>query len=165
MKQELVLIRGSNDNDAITSEDENIHGLLKQPLKLKHRDILLSHSRKHKEAKLLDMSKCDDYSLKNIRIYLNSERYSYNDLYLDFENNKFATLYEMFANLQESYYSHKNNQPIFSPTEFKRHAPISHIDYSRQKEALQTESIVMRIEFETEQSTSTETTAYCLKIT
>ncbi|KAJ8926790.1 hypothetical protein NQ314_020809 [Rhamnusium bicolor] len=51
---------------------------------------------------------------------------------------------------------------MLPPTEFKTYAPITHIDYSRQKETLQTGSIIMRIEFETEQPTSTETTAYCL---
>ncbi|KAJ8933441.1 hypothetical protein NQ314_013998 [Rhamnusium bicolor] len=95
-----------------------------------------------------DMSIFDNCSLQNIRIFLNSEIYPYNDLYLDYENNKFVTLHEMFANFQESYYLHKTTQPICNLMEFKSHAPLTHIDCSRQKETLQTGSIVMRIEFE-----------------
>ncbi|KAJ8972050.1 hypothetical protein NQ317_001520 [Molorchus minor] len=220
MKQELVLIRSSNDNDAITSLDDTeipkidiqklywkvphvtvsiqeqlrlnktINKNVELPIKFRSWELIeypsLSSTTRHtwpvktttkvetprhvivafqndrKNRITTDMSKFDHCDLKNIRIFLNSERYPYNDLFIDFENNKYATLFEMYANFQESYYSNKTNQPIFNPTDFKLHAPLAHIDCSRQKETLQTGSIVMRIEFETERPTSANTTAYCL---
>lgn len=65
------------------------------------------------------MIKFDNIKLRNIRVFLNSEKYPYSDLLLDFDNNKYAPLYEMYANFQESYYYNKLNQPIFKSKEFK----------------------------------------------
>lgn len=41
------------------------------------------------------MSKFDHRELRNVNVFLNSKRYSYNDLQLDFKTNKFTVLYEM----------------------------------------------------------------------
>lgn len=126
------------------------------------RHIIVGFQKNKKNKILSDMSKFDNIKLRNIRVFLNSEKYPYSDLLLDFDNNKYATLYEMYANFQESYYYNKLNQPIFNPKEFKDYAPIAHIDCSRQKEAIQTGSVVMRIEFETDTATTSDITAYCL---
>ncbi|KAJ8912808.1 hypothetical protein NQ315_014391 [Exocentrus adspersus] len=107
------------------------------------------------------MSTFDKCDLTNIRVFLNSERYPYNDLFIDFNNEKYATLYEMFSNFRASYYE-SGNEPIFSPKEFKDISPIAHIDCSRQKESVQQGSVVLRIELETAKNTPKDTTAYCL---
>lgn len=220
MRQELVLVRNSNDLDSITSTDDaekpkitisklfwrvphvtvgmseqlRLNKIISRnvdlPITFRSRELIeypsLPPSSRHtwpvktstkvetprhviiafqkdkKGKNTADMSKFDNCDLRSIRIFLNSERYPYNDLYLDFKNNKFATLYQMFADFQESYYPHKINQPIFNPNEFKDIAPIAHIDCSRQKEALQTGSVIMRIEFETGTPTTPDINAYCL---
>ncbi|XP_050500844.1 uncharacterized protein LOC126880822 [Diabrotica virgifera virgifera] len=84
------------------------------------------------------------------------------NLNLDYDSNRFATLYEMFANFQESYYHLQTNQPIFNPEEFKNNTPIVHTDCSRQKEIIQSGSVVLRIEFETSKSVGNNVSAYCL---
>ncbi|XP_072389413.1 uncharacterized protein [Diabrotica undecimpunctata] len=126
------------------------------------RHIVVAFHDGRKGKMLKDMSKFDHCNLTNIRMFLNSERYPYQDLNLDFDTNRFATLYEMFANFQESYYHIQTNQPIFSPEEFKKNAPIVHTDCSRQKEIIQSGSIVLRIEFETSKSVGNNVSAYCL---
>ncbi|KAJ8962479.1 hypothetical protein NQ314_005701 [Rhamnusium bicolor] len=75
----------------------DILSLLKLQIKLRRPDMLSLRSIKLERKKSLQI--CPNYncSLKNIRIFLNLERYPYNDLYLDYDNNKFATLYEMFT--------------------------------------------------------------------
>ncbi|CAH1099383.1 unnamed protein product [Psylliodes chrysocephalus] len=108
------------------------------------------------------MSTFDHCKLNNIRVFLNSDRYPYHDLNLDFTNNKYATLYDMFANFQESYYHFNLNQPIFNLQEFKEKAPLVYIDCLRQKEVIKSGSIVLRIEFETDEPTSTDISAFCL---
>lgn len=90
-----------------------------------------------------------------------SERYPYQDLYLNFKENKFSALYEMFANFRNSYYG-TPNEPVFTPEEFKSKIPIVHVYCSHQKESIQTGAVVMRIEFETNSSIAKETSAYCL---
>ncbi|XP_030762220.1 uncharacterized protein LOC115887038 [Sitophilus oryzae] len=108
-----------------------------------------------------DMSQFDNVDLSNIRIFLNSERYPYHDLYLNFKENKYSALYEMYADFRHSYYG-TSIEPMFSPEKFKSIYPVTHIDCSHQKEFLQTGSIVMRVEFETNANIKKETSAYCL---
>lgn len=91
----------------------------------------------------------------------NSERYPYGDLFLDFKNNKYASLYEMYANFQESYYD-KPSHPIFTHIELSGLASITHIDCSHQKASIQIGSVTVRVEFETDDATSSDISAYCL---
>lgn len=219
MKQELVLIRASNDLDAVVGEDDSekpkveieklcwkiphitadipqqlaLTKLLEKniniamafrswelveyaslpsttrhtwPVKTASRlespsHLVLSLS-KDKRGKIKEnMSKFDHCSITNVRVFLNSDRYPYHDLYLNFEENKFASLYEMFTNFRSSYYD-KFNEPVFTPNEFKDICPIAYIDCSHQKMTMQAGSVVIRIEFETLKPTEEGTSAYCL---
>ncbi|XP_050509170.1 uncharacterized protein LOC126886340 [Diabrotica virgifera virgifera] len=126
------------------------------------RHVIIAFQNNRKGNLLKDMSQFDHCNLRNIRVFLNSNRFPYNDLELDFESNRFATLYEMFANFQESYYHLTSNQPLLTPQEFKTMAPIIYIDASRQPEIIQSGSVTMRIEFETTQPIGTNISAYCL---
>lgn len=108
-----------------------------------------------------DMSKFDSCDFSNIRIYLNTGRYPYDNLNINFKNNQFATLYEMYARFQSSYYG-KEVAPLLSPSGYKQNAPLIIIDCSNQKETLQTKAVELRIEFETNTNIPEGTTAYCL---
>ncbi|KAJ8941523.1 hypothetical protein NQ314_010377 [Rhamnusium bicolor] len=125
------------------------------------RHVVVAFQINRKNKVTSNMSTFDNCNLTNIRVFLNSERYPYNDLFIDFKDNKYATLYEMFSNFRHSYYE-IGNEPIFTPKEFKSISPITHIDCSRQKETIQSGSVVMRIEFETSENIPNDTTAYCL---
>lgn len=125
----------------------------------RHAIIAFQTDKRDKMGK--DMSKFDNCSLRNIHVFLNSERYPYNDLYIDFENNKFATLYEMYSKFRSSYYD-LPNEPLFLPNEFKDNAPIIYIDCSFQRDVIQSSNISMRVVFETHKDIPAKTTAYCL---
>lgn len=127
------------------------------------RHVLISFQTDRRNNKKKDMSKFDHCNLKNINVYLNSERYPYGDLQLDIKNNKFATLYQMFSEFREIYYN-SPEEPIFSPKEFKTNAPLVYINCSHQKDLLQTGPVSLRIEFETEEKVPSKTSAYCLII-
>lgn len=220
MKQELVLIRNSNDIDAVTGKADVIdkpkvtidkiywrvphvtvdipqHLALSKilnknidiplyfrswelveypsvPENTRHtwpvktttkletpRHVIIAFQTDKKNKVSSNMSTFDDCNMTNLRVFLNSERYPYNDLYLDFKNNKFATLYDMYSNFQSAYYE-RENEPLLSPKEFKTNSPVAHIDCSRQKESIQTGSVVLRIEFETSENIPRDTSAYCL---
>ena len=125
------------------------------------RHVIVAFQENRKEDVVKDMSQFDNVKLTNIRVFLNSERYPYHDLYLNFDENKFSALYEMYANFRQSYYG-ISNEPLFSPENFKEKCPITYIDCSHQKESLQAGSVVMRIEFETNENIKKDTSAYCL---
>ncbi|XP_031330647.1 uncharacterized protein LOC116176197 [Photinus pyralis] len=108
-----------------------------------------------------DMSKFDHCDIKNIRVFLNTERYPYDNLNINFGNNRYATLYDMYAKFQSSYYG-TENRPLLTPKQFKDSAPLIVIDCSNQKEGLNSKSVVLRIEFETNANVANNTTAYCL---
>uniref|UniRef100_A0A6P7H8D1 Uncharacterized protein LOC114348470 isoform X1 n=1 Tax=Diabrotica virgifera virgifera TaxID=50390 RepID=A0A6P7H8D1_DIAVI len=126
------------------------------------RHIIIAFQKGRKSKITKDMSKFEHNDLKNIKVFLNSERYPYNDLQIDFDTNKFAQIYEMFGSFQTSYYNLNLNQPIFNPQDFKTKTPLIHIDCSRQKEVIQNGSVVLRIEFETNTPSTTDVSAYCL---
>src|SRR5699024_1410973 len=74
----------------------------------------LQTDRKNQIAK--DYSQFDHCHLTNVKVYLNDEMYPYDNLNLNFNNNQFAMLYNMFAEFQESYLG-KESEPIFTPQE------------------------------------------------
>lgn len=108
-----------------------------------------------------DMSKFDHCNIQNVRAYLNTERYPYDNLNINFDNNHFASLYEMYGKFQSSYYG-KQEEPLLSPTTFKNIAPLLVIDCSNQKDGLNSKAVVLRLEFETTKNIPEKTTAHCL---
>lgn len=108
-----------------------------------------------------NMSEFDNCGIKNIRVYLNTERFPYDNLNIDFTNNHVATLYEMYSRFQSSYYN-KEDEPLLTRDQFIKKAPLIVIDCSKQKDYLQTNAVVFRLEFETSTNVAGNTTAYCL---
>lgn len=108
-----------------------------------------------------DMSQFDDCKFQDIRVYLNNERYPYDNLNIDFTNNKIGMIYEMYAAFQNSYYG-KDVEPLLDVNQFKTKVPLIVIDTSKQKEHIQPASITLRIEFETSENIPVNTNAYCL---
>lgn len=115
--------------------------------------------RKNKHNK--DSSQFDHCNLTNIKLYLNSEIYPYDNLNLNFSNNQWAMLYEMYAQFQLSYYG-RQCEPVFTPNNFKKIAPLAVIDCSNQSETLKSGTVDMRLEFETNENIADHTAAYCL---
>lgn len=99
-------------------------------------------------------------NLANIKVYLNSDTYPYDDLNLKFEENRYAVLYEMYTKFQQSYFL-RESQPIISCEKFKE-SPIAVIDVSHQNEMVKSGPIDVKIEFETSKSIPENTYAYCL---
>ncbi|KAJ8912610.1 hypothetical protein NQ315_000479 [Exocentrus adspersus] len=100
----------------------------------------------------------DHSNLINMKLYLNSEMFPYDNLNINFENNQIATLYDMYAKFQRSYYE-KKNEPIFTPSEFKKFTSLVVIDCSHQNESFKSGSVEIRLEFETNKDISPNTTS------
>lgn len=105
----------------------------------------------------------DHCDLTNLKLHLNSISYPYDDLKLDFGNNHYAVLYDMYTRFQESYYG-TVARPLLSKELFKRIAPIVVIDCSKQNETLKSAPVDIRIDFEAANQFSQNTCAYCLII-
>ncbi|XP_077275589.1 uncharacterized protein LOC143904646 [Temnothorax americanus] len=109
-----------------------------------------------------DASRFDHCALANVKLYLNSEFYPYDDVNVDFESDKFAVLYEMYAKFRGAYYRNGRDNALFSPREFARVAPLAVIDCSRQNESVKSATVDVRIEFENKENAPPKTTAFCL---
>lgn len=103
---------------------------------------------------------CD---LTNLKIHLNSESYPYDDLNINFKNERYAILYDMYLRFQQNYYT-IDSQPLLTSQEFKNNAPIVVVDVRYQNEAVNNGPIDIKIEFETATNIPPKTSAYCILI-
>lgn len=108
-----------------------------------------------------DAGSFDHCDISNIKLFLNSQFFPYDNLNVQFSRDKYAMLYDMYAKFQSSYYG-RTNSPLLSPEKFKNHSPIVVIDCSKQNESVKSSTVDIRIEFESEKNIPANTTAYCL---
>lgn len=112
-----------------------------------------------------DASQFDHCNISNVKVYLNSKCYPYDDLNVDFERNRFAILYYMYNNFQNSYYPGRYpTEPLLSLKNFKEKAPLIVIDCSKQSESIKSGPVDVRLEFDASKAFPAETTAFCLII-
>lgn len=114
-----------------------------------------------------DKSRFDHCHLSDLKVFLNSECFPYENLNANFEQNQYVVLYEMYARFQEAFYHDRpahDTAPLLSYGEFKQNAPLFVIDCSHQNETLKKSIIDIRIEFQTRQNIPPQTTAFCLII-
>jgi len=78
----------------------------------------------------------DTCKLTNVKLYLNSEFYPYDDLNLDFDKRRTAILYDMYLRFCTSYYQipHEKNELLFQLYSFLKFYSNLTIDCSRQNE-------------------------------
>lgn len=107
----------------------------------------------------------DHCNISNLKVYLNSESYPYDDLNNRFEMGQYSVLYNMYAKFQQSFYM-REPEPLLNVDEYKTYAPLIVVDVSHQNEAVKIGPIDVRIEFDTEASKPIpdNTSAYCLVI-
>lgn len=114
-----------------------------------------------------DKSRFDHCNLSDLKVYLNSECYPYESLNVNFTNDQFAVLYDMYVRFQSSYYHDRPPfcvSPLLTYEEYKSQAPIVVIDCSRQNESLKKSIVDIRIEFQTRANIPDNTAAYCMII-
>ncbi|XP_036147653.1 uncharacterized protein LOC118647252 [Monomorium pharaonis] len=111
-----------------------------------------------------DLSRFDHCKLTNVKLYLNSECYPYDDMNLDFDKNKWAILYDMYARFCKGYYGYEYLEPNLTTSTFLLNGPFVIIDCSRQNKSIKSATVDVRIEFECKENVSMNTTAYCLII-
>ncbi len=127
----------------------------------KPRYIILGFQTNRKNSTTKNASQFDHCNLQDIKLFLNSQYYPYNNLNLNIQRNQFALLYEMYSNFQSSYYS-KEDEPLLNKSEFLSHAPLIVIDCSKQNDTLISGPVDIRLEFQSNGNFPVNTSAYCL---
>lgn len=108
-----------------------------------------------------DMSQFDHCHLRDVKVFLNSTYFPYESLNINFADDKYLLLYELYAKFQQSYYGHRC-APLLSLKEFKDLCPLVVINCSRQNETLKTGPVDVRVELESDSEIPDQTSAYCL---
>lgn len=128
----------------------------------KPRYVILGLQTNRKNDAHKDMSQFDHCNLRDVKVYLNSTYFPYDNMNISFSNNNIAILYEQYVRFQQSYYG-RRTEPLLSAKEFKELAPLFVIDCSRQSDNLKSGPVVnVRLELESEVEIPDQTTAYCL---
>ncbi|KYN36138.1 hypothetical protein ALC56_09513 [Trachymyrmex septentrionalis] len=110
-----------------------------------------------------DVNRFDHCKLTNAKLYLNTECYPY-DLNLDFDKNRCAILYDLYARFCKGYYGYEYLEPSLTFTTFLHNGPFVIIDCSRQNESVKRGTVDVRLDFECKENVPANTTAYCLII-
>lgn len=110
-----------------------------------------------------DSSKFDNCNIINVKLFLNSEIYPYDNLNINFKRNNFEILYYMYANFQPSYLK-RQPMPLFDRENFKNIAPLVVIDCSKQVESVKSSQVDVRLEIESNEIFKQSTVAFALII-
>lgn len=112
-----------------------------------------------------DSSAFDHCNIMNVRLYLNNERYPYDDLNLSFSANHFHELYYMVQNIQQTYY---NEISFYNPTGYDLNnfssRPVFAFDCTKSDESIKSGMVDVRLELEASANFPGLTTTYCLII-
>ncbi|KAL6417620.1 hypothetical protein ACFW04_014423 [Cataglyphis niger] len=111
-----------------------------------------------------ETSRFDDCRLNNVKLYLNSECYPYDDMNLAFDKNRWSILYDTYQRFCKNYYGYMYLEPSLTVTQFLHNGPFVIIYYSRQNESVKSATVDVRLEFECKENVLMNTTAYCLII-
>ncbi|XP_070172209.1 uncharacterized protein [Polyergus mexicanus] len=106
----------------------------------------------------------DNCKLTNVKLYLNSDFYPYDDMNLDFDKHKVAVLYDMYSKFRKTYYGCDNDEALLNLNKFLTHGPLVVIDCSRQNESIKSPTVDVRLEFDCKENIPSNITAYCLII-
>ncbi|XP_026829816.1 uncharacterized protein LOC113563024 [Ooceraea biroi] len=111
-----------------------------------------------------DITVFNDCKLVNVKLYLNSECYPYDDMNLDFDKGRHAILYEMYSCFRKAYYGCDCDETFLTTIIFLIRGRLVVIDCSRQKESIKSATVDVRLEFDCKENVPDNTTAYCLII-
>ena len=106
----------------------------------------------------------DHCKLNNVKLYLNSECYPYDDMNLDFDRNRWSILYDMYVRFCKNYYENDFLEPTQSVAMFRHNGPFVVLDCARQNESVKSTTIDVRLEFETKENVPMNTSAFALII-
>lgn len=127
----------------------------------KPRYVIVAFQTKQKNEITANAGTFQTCKLTNIKLFLNSQFFPYDNVSVEFSKNRYSVLYDMYARFQSSYYG-STNQPLLSPEQFQSKAPIVIIDCSKQNESVKTSTVDIRLEMEFEEEVADDTSAYCL---
>lgn len=125
----------------------------------KPRFVVVGLQTDRKDKSVNNSSQFDLCDLENVKLYLNSKYYPYDNF-----NGDTSLLYHYYSSVQSSYYLGSDDQPCLDKTTFLSKTPLFVVDCSKQLDTLKTGSLDVRLEIQTKKDIPANTSAYCLII-
>ncbi|XP_060878159.1 uncharacterized protein LOC132950654 [Metopolophium dirhodum] len=107
----------------------------------KPRFVLIGFQTDQKNNITLDAGRFDHCRLKNLKVYLNSEAYPYEDFRADFQNKQTSLMYKAYTDFQKSYYERDYCEPLLSKDIYQNHVPIIVVDLSHQNDNVNSSTV------------------------
>lgn len=124
----------------------------------KPRYVVVAFQRERNFVPTADISQFDHCNISNVKLYLNNERYPYDDLNFNFGANCFLEAFYMLANIQQSYYNKPwDVNPITMNLLSYGNRPVFAFDCSRIEKGM----VDVRIDIEARKNIPLNTVAYC----
>lgn len=131
----------------------------------KPRYVVVAFQTNRKDNFAVDATKFDHCNLSDVKLFLNTSCYPYDNMNLDFNNDFFMEAHMALIRMQNSYY---NGAEASNPYGFTAHAfkeqCLFAFDCSRSDDSLLNSSVDVRIEITARQNIPANTAAYCLII-
>lgn len=115
-----------------------------------------------KDNRLRDISHFDNINITNIRLWLNSEVYPFENQHFDFTKNKYTEAFQLYTDFQKLFYGRNISFPMFNYATFVKY-PIFVIDSSRQEDT-KLSTVDVKLEFESSSNFPDDTRCYCIII-
>lgn len=110
-------------------------------------------------------SQYDNCNISDIKLYLNSECYPYDNLNLDFTNRSIQELFHSYIDVQKSYYNgREGDNPVGMTYELFTTIPLFTFDCSRSDDSLLGGTVDIRLEINARANIPANTAANCLII-
>lgn len=124
------------------------------------RYVLIAFQKDRKDNYKADAALFDHSKIRNVKLYLNSENYPYNDMNVDMEDRRYAIAYHMYASFRSNYYG-RSSQPLMDYAKFGE-CSVYVIDCSKQNEVVKSSTVDIKLEMVSKEAFSRDTVAYCL---
>lgn len=131
----------------------------------KPRYVVVAFQTNRNYAVARDVSFFDNCNISDVKLYLNNERYPYDDMNLNFNQTTYHELFYMFSKIQHSYYNNTaaNNALDTTFDDFLDRSLFA-FDCSRSDETIKTGMVDIRLEIQARANIPANTSAFCLII-
>jgi hypothetical protein len=126
------------------------------------RYVLIGFQTNRKNRYAANSNQFDHVNIVNLKLFLNTELYPYNNLNLDFTKEKYGQAYQILADFQKSYYKRGIAAPYVNYKQFAQSTPIFVVDCSNQDEGVKFSGCDIRLEVQCSQAIAANTTCHCL---
>jgi hypothetical protein len=150
----------------LTRGNREIWTVKTSPITERPRFVIIAFQGNRKDNHREDATKLDHMNIVDLKVYINSQSYPYEQMNLDFAKKRYTEIYKMYSEFQSQFYWNRHQcQPLLDYASFKERTMFV-IDTSRYNEDdnVPSSTCNLRVEFQSSADFPNKTKAYCLVI-